>query len=127
MDVAEFRLYPHRGDQVQYDRRYQDHRPRSHPGEPRHPDQPGSHQVRAARSQNAEGRGVGSAGVARRGRGEGALGRTGEISMTVDVRKDLPDNYKFGWEDKDAVYRTVKRKGLSAAVVHEISQGAHHA
>jgi len=25
--------------------------------------------------------------------------------MTVDVRKELPDNYKFGWEDKDAVYR----------------------
>jgi len=20
--------------------------------------------------------------------------------MTVDVRKELPDNYKFGWEDK---------------------------
>ena len=32
--------------------------------------------------------------------------------MTVDVRKEVPDNYKFGWEDKDAVYRNVKRKGL---------------
>src|SRR4030081_1357118 len=34
----------------------------------------------------------------------------------------LPDNYKFGWEDKDAVYRNVKKKGLSEDVVTEISQ-----
>ena len=40
----------------------------------------------------------------------------------VDVGKDLPDNYKFGWEDKDAVYRNVKKKGLSEDVVREISQ-----
>ena len=46
--------------------------------------------------------------------------------MTVDVRKELPDNYKFGWEDKDAVYRNVKRKGLSEDVVHEISQDYKH-
>ena len=31
----------------------------------------------------------------------------------------LPDNYKFGWEDKDAVYRNVKKKGLSEDVVRE--------
>ena len=42
--------------------------------------------------------------------------------MTVDVRKELPDNYKFGWEDKDAVYRNKKHKGLSEDVVREISQ-----
>ena len=46
--------------------------------------------------------------------------------MTVDVRKELPDNYKFGWEDKDAVYRNVKKKGLSEDVVHEISQDYKH-
>ncbi len=34
----------------------------------------------------------------------------------------LPDNYKFGWEDKDAVYRNEKKKGLSEDVVREISQ-----
>jgi Fe-S cluster assembly protein SufB len=34
----------------------------------------------------------------------------------------LPDSYKFGWEDKDAVYRNVKKKGLSEDVVREISQ-----
>jgi len=44
----------------------------------------------------------------------------------VDVRKDLPDNYKFGWEDKDAVYRNVKKKGLSEDVVREISQDYKH-
>ncbi len=46
--------------------------------------------------------------------------------MTVDVRKELPDNYKFGWEDKDAVYRNVKKKGLSEDVVREISQDYKH-
>ena len=34
----------------------------------------------------------------------------------------LPDNYKFGWTDSDAVYRNVKKKGLSEDVVREISQ-----
>ncbi|HEV2009460.1 MAG TPA: Fe-S cluster assembly protein SufB [Candidatus Limnocylindria bacterium] len=38
----------------------------------------------------------------------------------------LPDNYKFGWEDKDAVYRNVKKKGLSEDVVAEISQTYKH-
>src|SRR5947207_13784652 len=38
----------------------------------------------------------------------------------------LPDNYKFGWEDKDAVYRNVKKKGLSEDVVTEISQTYKH-
>jgi len=43
--------------------------------------------------------------------------------MAVNPAVDqLPDNYKFGWEDKDAVYRNVKRKGLSEDVVTEISQ-----
>jgi hypothetical protein len=29
--------------------------------------------------------------------------------MAVNPAVDqLPDNYKFGWEDKDAVYRNVK-------------------
>jgi Fe-S cluster assembly protein SufB len=43
--------------------------------------------------------------------------------MTVNPAVDqLPDNYKFGWEDKDAVYRNVKKKGLSEDVVTEISQ-----
>ena len=46
--------------------------------------------------------------------------------MTVDVRKELPDNYKFGWEDKDAVYRNVKKKALSEDVVREISQDYKH-
>jgi Fe-S cluster assembly protein SufB len=43
--------------------------------------------------------------------------------MAVNPAVDqLPDNYKFGWEDKDAVYRNVKKKGLSEDVVREISQ-----
>jgi Fe-S cluster assembly protein SufB len=43
--------------------------------------------------------------------------------MVVNPAVDqLPDNYKFGWEDKDAVYRNVKKKGLSEDVVTEISQ-----
>ena len=43
--------------------------------------------------------------------------------MAVNPAVDqLPDNYKFGWEDKDAVYRNVKKKGLSPDVVTEISQ-----
>jgi Fe-S cluster assembly protein SufB len=43
--------------------------------------------------------------------------------MAVNPAVDqLPDNYKFGWEDKDAVYRNVKKKGLSEDVVAEISQ-----
>ena len=49
--------------------------------------------------------------------------------MSVDqVRLRIPeaDNYKFGWEDKDAVYRNVKKKGLSEDVVREISQTYKH-
>ena len=43
--------------------------------------------------------------------------------MTVNPAVDqLPDNYKFGWYDADAVYRNVKKKGLSEDVVKEISQ-----
>jgi len=37
-------------------------------------------------------------------------------------QQQLPDNYKFGWTDDDAVYRNVKKKGLSEDVVREISQ-----
>jgi Fe-S cluster assembly protein SufB len=47
--------------------------------------------------------------------------------MAVNPAVDqLPDNYKFGWEDKDAVYRNVKKKGLSEDVVVEISQTYKH-
>jgi Fe-S cluster assembly protein SufB len=47
--------------------------------------------------------------------------------MAVNPAVDqLPDNYKFGWEDKDAVYRNVKKKGLSEDVVAEISQTYKH-
>ena len=47
--------------------------------------------------------------------------------MAVNPAVDqLPDNYKFGWEDKDAVYRNVKKKGLSEDVVTEISQTYKH-
>jgi len=47
--------------------------------------------------------------------------------MAVEpVRDQLPDNYKFGWTDADAVYRNEKRKGLSEDVVREISQTFKH-
>jgi len=41
---------------------------------------------------------------------------------TEQIDQQLPDNYKFGWYDADAVYRNVKKKGLSEDVVREISQ-----
>jgi Fe-S cluster assembly protein SufB len=41
---------------------------------------------------------------------------------TDPINQQLPDNYKFGWYDADAVYRNVKKKGLSEDVVREISQ-----
>ena len=41
--------------------------------------------------------------------------------MTTQVQ-DLPKDYQYGWEDKDAVYRNKKHKGLSEDVVREISQ-----
>ena len=41
---------------------------------------------------------------------------------TTPQIEQLPDNYKFGWTDNDAVYRNVKKKGLSEDVVREISQ-----
>ena len=41
---------------------------------------------------------------------------------TEQIDQQLPDNYKFGWYDADAVYRNVKKKGLSEEVVREISQ-----
>ncbi|HEY6957484.1 MAG TPA: Fe-S cluster assembly protein SufB [Candidatus Limnocylindria bacterium] len=42
--------------------------------------------------------------------------------MATDVRKDIPDNYKYGWYDADAKYVNVKKRGLTADVVREISQ-----
>ena len=41
--------------------------------------------------------------------------------MAVDQLTQLPDNYKFGWHDDNASVN-VKKKGLSEAVVTEISQ-----
>ena len=41
--------------------------------------------------------------------------------MAVDQLTQLPDNYKYGWHDDNASLN-VKKKGLSAAVVTEISQ-----
>ena len=43
------------------------------------------------------------------------------VSMTVEQLTQLPDNYKFGWHDDNASVN-VKKKGLSEAVVTEISQ-----
>ena len=42
--------------------------------------------------------------------------------MATDVRKDIPDNYKYGWYDADAKYQNVKKRGLDEAVIREISQ-----
>ncbi len=42
--------------------------------------------------------------------------------MAVEQLSQLPDSYKFGWTDSDAVYRNEKKKGLSEDVVREISQ-----
>ncbi len=42
--------------------------------------------------------------------------------MTTEVRKDIPDSYKYGWYDADAKYVNVKKKGLTEDVVREISQ-----
>src|SRR5881409_286960 len=46
--------------------------------------------------------------------------------MATDVRKDIPDNYKYGWYDADAKYENVKKKGLDEAVIREISQTYKH-
>src|SRR5207245_6461295 len=72
----------------------------------------GAHQMRAPRVESAEGRSVGTHGVAR---------RRGESEMSTQAQ-DLPKDYQYGWEDKDAVYRNKKHKGLSEDVVREISQ-----
>ena len=45
---------------------------------------------------------------------------------TEQIDQQLPDNYKFGWYDADAVYRNVKKKGLNEDVVREISQDFKH-
>ncbi|HET7700026.1 MAG TPA: Fe-S cluster assembly protein SufB [Candidatus Limnocylindria bacterium] len=42
--------------------------------------------------------------------------------MATDVRKDIPDNYRYGWHDADAKYENVKKRGLDEAVIREISQ-----
>ncbi|MEK7284460.1 MAG: Fe-S cluster assembly protein SufB, partial [Chloroflexota bacterium] len=44
------------------------------------------------------------------------------MAVQPKVQDQLPDNYKYGWTDADAVYRNVKKKGLSEDVVREISQ-----
>jgi Fe-S cluster assembly protein SufB len=44
------------------------------------------------------------------------------MTTAPNITQELPDNYKFGWTDSDAVYRNVKKKGLSEDVVREISQ-----
>jgi len=44
------------------------------------------------------------------------------MATAPQIDQKLPDNYKFGWTDSDAVYRNVKKKGLSEDVVREISQ-----
>src|ERR671936_1152330 len=46
--------------------------------------------------------------------------------MATDVRKDIPDNYKYGWYDADAKYSNVKKKGLDENVIREISQTYKH-
>src|SRR5713101_4412347 len=48
------------------------------------------------------------------------------MAVNEPVRDQLPDNYKFGWYDADAVYRNEKKKGLSEDVVREISQTYKH-
>ncbi len=42
--------------------------------------------------------------------------------MATDVRRDIPDNYKYGWYDADAKYENVKKRGLTEDVIREISQ-----
>jgi len=44
------------------------------------------------------------------------------MTTAPNITTELPDNYRFGWTDSDAVYRNVKKKGLSEDVVREISQ-----
>src|SRR5919201_507383 len=46
--------------------------------------------------------------------------------MATDVRKDIPDNYKYGWYDAEAKYSNVKKKGLDEDVIREISQTYKH-
>jgi len=41
--------------------------------------------------------------------------------MTVEIKSQVPDSYKYGWYDKEAPIN-VKHKGLSPEVVREISQ-----
>ena len=39
--------------------------------------------------------------------------------MATDVRKDIPDNYKYGWYDADAKYTNEKKRGLDEAVIRD--------
>jgi len=45
--------------------------------------------------------------------------------MTVEIKSQVPDTYKYGWYDKEAPIN-VKHKGLSPEVVREISQTFKH-
>ena len=45
--------------------------------------------------------------------------------MTVEIKSQVPDSYKYGWYDKEAPINQ-KRKGLSPEVVREISQTFKH-
>jgi Fe-S cluster assembly protein SufB len=45
--------------------------------------------------------------------------------MTVEIKSQVPDSYKYGWYDKEAPIN-VKHKGLSPEVVREISQSFKH-
>src|SRR5437016_13656720 len=45
--------------------------------------------------------------------------------MTVEMKTQVPDSYKYGWYDKEAPIN-VKHKGLSPDVVREISQTFKH-
>src|SRR5205085_57811 len=97
-DLSGVRLDSYGRNQRQDARRSEGHRSRSRARESRHSDQPSAYQVRTARVESAEGRSVGTHGVAR---------RRGESEMTTQVQ-DLPKDYQYGWEDKDAIYRNKK-------------------
>src|SRR5207245_2301314 len=115
-DLAGLGVDPHRRGEGKVTRRGEADRSRTRARESRDPDQPRADQVRAPWAQSAQGRGVGTHGVAR---------RRGESEMTVEIKSQVPDSYKYGWYDKEAPIN-VKHKGLSPEVVSEISQTFKH-